>query len=117
MEQTIQNIPLIINSSPCNIRYDITGRANNEAEYAKEHNTAEGRDDIIRKWMRGKLSDSGVTYYPTLQHCQERLIEVWGIDDAEVKGRAAVKLRKKQEKIEKQLTALGYDTEGKKLAF
>lgn len=110
-------LTLIINSSPCNIRCDITGRANNEAEYAKEHNTAEGRDDIIRKWLRGKLSDSGVTYYPTLQHCQERLIEVWGIDDGEVKGRAAVKLRKKQEKIEKQLTALGYDTEGKKLAF
>jgi hypothetical protein len=110
-------LTLLINSAPGNVRYDITGSANNEIEFAKSHNTAEGRDDIIRKWLRGKLSDSGVTYYPTLQHCQERLIEVWGIDDGEVKGRAATKLRKKQEKIERTLTSLGYDTEGKQLAF
>jgi len=110
-------LTLLLNSAPCNVRCDITGRANGEAEYAKAHNTGEGREEIIRKWLRGKLSDSGVTYYPTLQQCQARLVEVWGIDDGEVRGRAAAKLRKKQEKIEKTLTSLGYDTEGKKLEF
>ena len=110
-------LTLLINASPCNIRYEITGKANNEAEFAKAHNTAEGRDDILRKWMRGKLSDSGVQYYPVQQQCQERLIEVWGIDDVAVKAKAAAKLAKKQSKIEKELTALGYDTEGKKLDF
>ena len=58
-----------------------------------------------------------MTYYPVLQKCQARLIEVWGIDDVEVKAKAAAKLRKKQDKLEKELTALGYDTEGKKLDF
>ena len=110
-------LTLLINSSPFNVRNDIIGRANGEAEYAKDHNTAEGREDIIRKWLRGKLSDSGVQYYPTHQKCQARLIEVWGIDDGEVRGRAAAKLRKKNEKIEKELTKLGYDSEGKKLEF
>lgn len=111
-------LTLLINSAPYDVRYAILGSTSaKESDYAKEHNTAEGRDDIIRKWMRGKLSDSGVTYYPVLQECQERLIEVWGIDDAEVKGRAAAKLRKKQDKIKRELTALGYDTDGKKLAF
>lgn len=110
-------LTLLINSAPYNVKDAIMGRTNNEEGYAKEHNTAEGRDDTIRKWLRGKLSDSGITYYPVLQKCQARLIEVWGIDDIEVKARAAAKLRKKQSKIEKELTALGYDTEGKKLAF
>jgi len=111
-------LALLIQSSPYNVKDAIMGQSTrDEAEFVKGHNTAEGRDDILRKWLRGKLSDSGVQYYPIHQKCQERLIEVWGIDDAEVKGRAAVKLRKKQEKIEKELTKLGYDTEGKKLAF
>ena len=43
--------------------------------------------------------------------------EVWGIDDVQVKAKAAASLRKRQDKIEKELTKLGYDTEGKKLAF
>ena len=110
-------LTLLISSSPYNVKDAIMGRTNNEAGYVMEHNTAEGRDDILRKWLRGKLSDSGVQYYPIQQKCQERLIEVWGIDDVEVKAKAAAKLRKKQEKIEKALTKLGYDTEGKKLAF
>lgn len=110
-------LTLLISQSPCNVKDAIMGRINNEAGFAKEHNTAEGRDDIIRKWLRGKLSDSGVQYYPIQQKCQARLIEVWGIDDVEVKGRAAANLRKKQDKIEKELTRLGYDTEGKKLDF
>ena len=110
-------LTLLISSSPYNVKDAIMGRTNNEIGYVMEHNTAEGRDDILRKWLRGKLSDSGVQYYPIQQKCQERLMEVWGIDDAEVKGRAAVKLRKKQEKIEKALTKLGYDTKGEKLPF
>ncbi len=110
-------LTLLINSSDYDTRAAIMGGTNDEIAFAKEHNTAEGRDDVIRKWLKGKLSDSGVTYYPVRQDCQSRLIEVWGIDDAEVRGRAAAKLRKKQDKIEKELTALGYDTEGKKLAF
>lgn len=110
-------LTLLISSSPYNVKDSIMGRTNNESGYAKEHNTAEGRDDIIRKWLRGKLSDSGVQYYPVQQKCQESLIEVWGIDDVAVKAKAAAKLRKRQEKIEKELTKLGYDTDGKKLAF
>lgn len=109
---------LLINTAPYNVRYEILGSTHaKETDYAKEHNTGEGRDDVIRRWLRGKLSDSGVIYNPVLQECQERLVEVWGIDDVEVKAKAAAKLRKKQEKIEKALTKLGYDTEGKKLAF
>ena len=110
-------LTLLISSSPYNVKDAIMGRTNNEAGYAKEHNTPEGRDDILRKWLKGKLSDSGVQYYPIQQKCQNRLIEVWGIDDVEVKAKAATKLRKKQEKIEKALTKLGYDTDGKKLDF
>lgn len=110
-------LTLLISSSPYNVKDSIMGRTVNESGYAQEHNTAEGRDDIIRKWLRGKLSDSGVQYYPVQQKCQESLIEVWGIDDVAVKAKAAAKLRKRQEKIEKELTRLGYDTEGKKLAF
>ena len=90
---------------------------NGEAEFVQEHNDADWRDKIIRMWMRGKVCDSGVQYYPTLQACQSRLVEAWGIDDVEVKAKAAAKLRKKQDKIEKELTKLGYDTEGKKLDF
>lgn len=108
---------MIINSAPYDVRDAIMGTTKNEADFVKEHNTAEGRDDILRKWMRGKLSDSGVQYYPTLQECQRKLVEVWGIDDVQVQAKAAERLRKKQEKIEKELTALGYDTEGNKLAF
>ena len=111
-------LSLLINTAPYNVKYDILGNTHaKETDYAKEHNTGEGRDDIIRKWMMGRLSDSGVNYSPVLQECQDRLIEVWGIDDVQVKAKAAASLRKRQEKIEKELTKLGYDTEGKKLAF
>ena len=111
-------LALLIQSSPYNVKYAIMGHpTRDEAEFVKEHNTADGRDDILRKWLRGKLSDSSVTYYPILQKCQERLIEVWGIDDVEVKARAATKLRKKQDKIEKELLKLGYGTDGKRLDF
>lgn len=111
-------LALLIQSSPYNVKDAIMGQSTrDEAEFVKEHNTAEGRDDILRKWLRGKLSDSSVTYYPILQKCQARLIEVWGIDDVEVKARAATKLRKKQDKIEKELLKLGYGTDGKRLDF
>ena len=111
-------LTMLINTAPYNVRYEILGSTHaKETDYAKAHNTGEGRDDVIRRWLRGKLSNSDVVYNQVLQECQERLIEVWGIDDVEVRAKAAAKLRKKQEKIEKELTQLGYDTEGKKLAF
>lgn len=111
-------LALLINNSPYNVKYDIVGcTTKNENEFAKENNTPEGRDNIIRKWLRCKLSDGQVIYNPVLQENQSRLIEVWGIDDVAVKAKEMANLRKKQAKIEKQLTALGYDTEGKKLDF
>lgn len=107
----------LINSSPYTIRETIMGKERDEAAFVKAHNTADDRDRIMREWLKGKLSDSGVEYYPTLQDCQSALIDEWGIDATEVRAKAAEKLAKKQSKIEAELTALGYDTEGKKLAF
>lgn len=107
----------LINSSPYTIREMIIGKERDEAAFVKAHNTADDRDRIMREWLKGKLSDSGVEYYPTLQDCQSALIDEWGIDATEVRAKAAEKLAKKQSKIEAELTALGYDTEGKKLAF
>jgi hypothetical protein len=93
------------------------GKERDEVEFVKAHNTGEERDRILREWLRGKLSDSGVEYYQVLQTCQSSLIDEWGIDATEVKAKAAEKLAKKQEPIEKELLQLGYDTEGKKLDF
>lgn len=107
----------LINSSPYTIRETIMGKERDEAAFVKAHNTADDRDRIMREWLKGKLSDSGVEYYPTLQDCQSELIDEWGIDATEVRAKAAEKLAKKQSKIEAELTALGYDTEGKKLDF
>ena len=107
----------LINSSPYTIRETIMGKERDEAAFVKAHNTADDRDRIMREWLKGKLSDSGVEYYPTLQDCQSALIDEWGIDATEVRAKAAEKLAKKQSKIEAELTALGYDTEGKKLEF
>lgn len=107
----------LINASPYTVKETIMGKERDEAAFVKAHNTPEERDRIMREWLRGKLSDSGVEYYPTLQDCQSALIDEWGIDATEVRARAAEKLAKKQSKIEAELTALGYDTEGKKLAF
>lgn len=107
----------LINSSPYTIRETIMGKERDEAAFVKAHNTADDRDRIMREWLKGKLSDSSVEYYPTLQDCQSALIDEWGIDATEVRAKAAEKLAKKQSKIEAELTALGYDTEGKKLAF
>lgn len=107
----------LINSSPYTIRETIMGKERDEAAFVKAHNTADDRDRIMREWLKGKLSDSGVEYYPTLQDCQSALIDEWGIDATEVRAKAAEKLAKKQSKIEAELTALGYDAEGKKLAF
>lgn len=110
-------LTMLINSAPYNVKDAIMGGVRDEAEFVQGHNDADWRDKIIRMWMRGKVCDSGIQYYPTLQACQSRLVEAWGIDDVEVKAKAAAKLRKKQDKIEKELTRLGYDTEGKKLDF
>jgi hypothetical protein len=45
------------------------------------------------------------------------LVDEWGIDAVDVRAKAADKLAKKQEPIEKELLALGYNAEGKKLDF
>ena len=107
----------LINSSPYTVKEAIMGKERDEVEFVKAHNTGEERDRILREWLRGKLSDSGVEYYQVLQTCQSSLIDEWGIDATEVKAKAAEKLAKKQEPIEKELLQLGYDTEGKKLDF
>ena len=107
----------LISSSPYTVRESIMGKERDEVEFVKAHNTAEERDRILRVWLSGKLSDSGVEYYPVLQACQSSIIDEWGIDASEVKAKAAEKLAKKQEPIEKELLKLGYDTEGKKLDF
>ena len=88
-----------------------------EIQYMERNNTSEVQDMIIREYLKHELSDSGVEYWDQLQKAQAMLVDEWGIDATEVRARAAEKLAKKQEPIEKKLTALGYDTEGKKLAF
>ncbi len=88
-----------------------------EIQYMERNNTNEVQDMIIREYLKHELSDSGVEYWDQLQKAQAMLVDEWGIDAVDVRAKAAEKLAKKQEPIEKELTALGYDTEGKKLAF
>ena len=88
-----------------------------EIQYMERNNTSEVQDMIIREYLKHELSDSGVGYWDQLQKAQAMLVDEWGIDATEVRAKAAEKLAKKQSKIEAELTALGYDTEGKKLAF
>lgn len=73
---------------------------------------------ICRDFIREELSSSGVEFNADLQDCQHMLLQEWAKEKAdEVSTELGVKLAKKQGKIVEQLTALGYDTEGKKLAF
>jgi hypothetical protein len=88
-----------------------------EIQYMERNNTSEVQDMIIREYLKHELSDSGVEYWDQLQKAQAMLVDEWGIDAVDVRAKAAEKLAKKQEPIEKELLALGYDTEGKKLDF
>ena len=73
---------------------------------------------IRRDYMREVLGGSDVTWSADLQQCQSLLLQEWAKDKVdEVEGEYAAKLAKKQEKIKEKLLALGYDTDGKKLAF
>ena len=88
-----------------------------EIQYMERNNTSEVQDMIIREYLKHELSDSGVEYWDQLQKAQAMLVDEWGIDAVEVRAKAAEKLAKKQAPIEKELLALGYNTEGKKLPF
>lgn len=73
---------------------------------------------IMRDFMREVLGGSDVTWSTDLQQCQSLLLQEWAKEKVdEVEGEYAAKLAKKQEKIKEKLLALGYDTDGKKLAF
>ena len=88
-----------------------------EIQYMERNNTSEVQDIIIREYLKHELSDSGVEYWDQLQKAQAMLVDEWGIDAVDVRAKAAEKLAKKQAPIEKELLALGYSTEGKKLPF
>lgn len=73
---------------------------------------------ICRDFIREELSSAGVEYNIDLQDCQYMLLREWAQEKAEeVKTELGVRLAKKQSKIEEQLTALGYNTDGTKMDF
>lgn len=84
--------------------------------YARAH--TDQVHQICRDFIREELSSAGVEYNKDLQDCQYMLLQEWAKEQAdEVKTALALKLRKKQAKIEEQLTALGYNTDGTKMDF
>ena len=84
--------------------------------YARKHMA--DVNQICRDYLREQLSSSGVEYNNDLQECQRMLLDEWAKDAAdEVVNEMALKLAKKQSKIEESLTALGYNTDGTKMAF
>ena len=84
--------------------------------YAKSH--PEQAHQICRDFLREELSSSGVEYNADLQECQRLLLDEWAKEATdEVVNDMAVKLAKKQSKIEEQLVALGYNTDGTKMDF
>lgn len=73
---------------------------------------------ICRDFLREELSSAGVEYNTDLQECQRLLLGEWAKEATdEVVNDMAVKLAKKQAKIEEQLTALGYNVDGTKMDF
>jgi ParB/RepB/Spo0J family partition protein len=110
-------IELVLIGLPYTVRDAMKGDKLTISEYLKQINTPEGRDRFFRDLMKYKLSNTDVNYYESLQDLQAKLIDEWGIDAAEARARAAEKLAKKNAKIDERLLKLGYDTEGKKLAF
>jgi len=83
-------------------------------EYVKEHPTEVHQ--VARDYMRTKLAGAGTEYYSHLQECQKLLIQEWLSAEAkDVIETMSEKLNTQLAKIDEQLTALGYDSEGKKL--
>lgn len=84
--------------------------------YAKAH--TEQVNQICRDFLREELSSAGVEYNADMQVCQSMLLQDWAKEQTEqMSTDMAVKLAKKQAKIEEQLTALGYNTDGTKMDF
>lgn len=101
------------NSLDVNVTY---GSEPKQFNYAKSH--PEQAHQICRDFLREELSSSGVEFNADLQECQLLLLDEWAKEATEeVVNDMAVKLAKKQSKIEEQLTALGYNTDGTKMDF
>ena len=84
--------------------------------YAKAH--AEQVHQICRDFLREELSSAGVEYNTDMQVCQSMLLQEWAKEKTEeMSTDNALRLAKKQAKIEEQLTALGYNTDGTKMEF
>ena len=84
--------------------------------YAKAH--TEQVHQICRDFMREELSSTGVEYNTDMQVCQSMLLQEWAKEQTEqMSTDNALKLAKKQAKIEEQLTALGYNVDGTKMDF
>ena len=84
--------------------------------YAKAH--TEQVHQICRDFLREELSSTGVEYNTDMQVCQSMLLQEWAKEQTEqIATDNALKLAKKQAKIEEQLTALGYNVDGTKMDF
>lgn len=84
--------------------------------YAKAH--TEQVHQICRDFIREELSSTGVEYNTDMQVCQSILLKDWAKEQTEqMSTDNALKLAKKQAKIEDQLTALGYNVDGTKMDF
>ena len=84
--------------------------------YARAH--TDQVHQICRDFIREELSSAGVEYNIDLQDCQSMLLQEWASEKVEeVTTDYALRLAKKQAKIEEQLTALGYNTDGTKMDF
>ena len=84
--------------------------------YAKAH--TEQVHQICRDFMREELSSMGVEYNTDMHVCQSMLLQEWAKEQTEqMSTDNALKLAKKQAKIEEQLTALGYNVDGTKMDF
>lgn len=82
--------------------------------YSKAH--TEQVHQICRDFLREELSSTGVEYNTDMQVCQSMLLQEWAKEQTEqMSTDNALKLAKKQAKIEEQLTALGYNTDGTKI--
>lgn len=109
-------LKLIFQSVPYTMKEELKGEATVDG-YIESINNPDGRDKFFRDFMRYKLGSRDVQFYGYLQTMQSKLIDEWGIDATEARTRAAEKLAKRNEKIDKRLLELGYDTEGEKLPF
>lgn len=84
--------------------------------YAKAH--TEQVHQICRDFLREELSSAGVEYNTDMQVCQSMLLQDWAKEQTEeMSTDNALRLAKKQAKIEEQLTALGYNVDGTKMDF